>query len=175
MEKKEEESRPEEIAVQRNRTSMKSMVESDPDMRDFYDDYDPYQPEKSDKEAYNRYLNSLSPAEKAWISRENIYYQLDFSNLGGMVMPLILQFDFADGTSEIKRIPAEIWSRNNLKTSKVFVFDQEVVAVTLDPFQETADCDTGNNRWPPETVENRFELYKSSYRRSGGSNPMQKQ
>ncbi len=175
MEKKGAESIPEEIAVQRNRASMKSMVESDPDMRDFYDDYDPYQPEKYDKEAYNRYLNSLSPAEKAWISRENIYYQLDFSNLGGMVMPLILQFDFADGTSEIKRIPAEIWSRNNLKTSKVFVFDQEVVAVTLDPFQETADCDTGNNHWPPETVENRFELYKSSYRRSGGSNPMQKQ
>ncbi len=175
LEKKEAESIPEEIAVQRNRATMKSVVESDPDMRDFYDDYDPYQSEKSDKEVYNRYLNSLSPTEKAWTAMENIYYQLDFSNLGGMVMPLILKFDLADGTSEIKRIPAEIWSKNNLKTSKVFVFDQEVVAVTLDPFQETADCDTGNNRWPPEIEESRFELYKRSYRRSGGSNPMQKQ
>ena len=154
---------------------MESVVESDRDMRDFYDDYDPYQSEKSDKEAYNRYLNSLNPTEKAWTAMENIYYQLDFSNLGGMVMPLILQFDLADGTSEIRRIPAEIWSKNNLKTSKVFVFDQEVVAVTLDPFQETADCDTGNNNWPPVIEESRFELYKRSYRRSGGSNPMQKQ
>ena len=175
MDKKQAEAVPEEIAVQRNRATLKSMVETDPSMRDFYDDYDPYKPDDADKESYNKYLNSLNPKEKAWLAKGYIFYQLDFSNLGGMVMPLILQFEFADGSKEIKRIPAEIWSRNNLKTSKVFVFDQKVVSVTLDPFLETADCDTGNNHWPPMIEESRFELYKRSYRGAEErSNPMQK-
>jgi hypothetical protein len=175
IEKKKAEATPEEIAVQRNRATLKSVVETDPSMRDFYDDYDPYKADKSDKESYNRYLNSLNADEKSWMAREDTYYQLDFSNHGGLVMPLILQFEFADGSREIKRIPAEIWSRNSLKTSKVFVFDKELVAVTLDPYQETADCDMNNNHWPPRIGESRFELYKRSYSRSGGSNPMQQQ
>ena len=91
-------------------------------------------------------------------------------------MPLILQFEFADGSTEIKRIPAQVWSRNNLKTSKVFAFQKEVTRVILDPFQETADCELSNNHWPPQIEESRFQLYKSSSgrRSSGGSNPMQK-
>ncbi|MEN8227943.1 MAG: M1 family metallopeptidase [Bacteroidota bacterium] len=173
LEKKKTRAEPEEIAVQRNRATMESVVEADPSMKDFYDDYDPYKADKSDKEAYHRYLGSLSGTEKSWIARESIYYQLDFSNHGGMVMPLILHFDFADGSSEIKRIPAQIWSRNSLKTSKVFVFDKQVTGVILDPFLETADCDRGNNYWPPRIGESRFELYKRSRRPSGRSNPMQ--
>jgi hypothetical protein len=176
LEKKKAQAEPEEIAVQRNRATMKSVVEADPGMRDFYDDYDPYKPDKSDKEAYERYLRSLSAMEKAWLARENIYYQLDFSNHGGLVMPLVLQFEFADGSTVIKRIPAQVWNRNNLKTSKVFAFEKEVIKVSLDPYQETADCDMSNNHWPPQMEESRFQLYKSSSgrRSSGGSNPMQK-
>jgi hypothetical protein len=176
LEKQKAQAVPEEIAVQRNRATLESVVEADPSMRDFYDDYDPYEADKSDKAAYDNYLSSLSPDEKSWIDSKSTYYQLDFSNHGGLVMPLILLFEFADGSSEIKRIPAQIWSRNSLKTSKVFAFEKEVLKVTLDPYQETADCDTGNNRWPPQVEESRFQLYKSSYRRrgSGGSNPMQK-
>ncbi|MCD4710794.1 MAG: hypothetical protein K8R52_08115, partial [Bacteroidales bacterium] len=89
-----------------------------------------------------------------------IFYQLDFSNVGGLVMPLVIQFEFDDGTREIKRVPAQVWSRNNVKTSKVFSFDKKVVAVTLDPFLETADCDMGNNHWPSKIEESRFEIYK---------------
>ena len=164
---------PEEIAVQRNRASMQSMVEKNPSMKDFYNDYDPYAADKSDAEAYKSYLRSLSDNEKAWHAAEGTFYQLDFSNVGGMVMPLVIRFEFADGTREIKRIPAEIWNQNNLKTSKVFLFEKELVSVTLDPFRETADCDMGNNHWPPRMEESRFELYKRSGRGAGGSNPMQ--
>ncbi len=162
---------PEEVAVQRNRIAMKSVVEADPSMRDYYDTYDKYEPVKSDKDKYNRYVKSLTPREKDWIASGGIYYQLDFTNLGGMVMPLILQFEFEGGQKEVIRIPAEIWNRNNLKTSKVFKFDDRVLSVTLDPFLETADCELGNNHWPSQKMENRFELYK----RSGSwspSNPM---
>jgi hypothetical protein len=173
LQKKEELEQVEEIAVQRNRESLKSVVESDPQMRDFYDSYDPYEAKDSDKQAYKSYLGSLSQEQKATLASGDYFYQLDFSSLGGMVMPLVIEFTFEDGESTIKRVPAEVWSRNNLKTSKVFRFTKKVSAVTLDPFLETADCDTGNNHWPQKMEQSRFELYKNSSRRRSGSNPMQ--
>ena len=80
-------------------------------------------------------------------------------------MPLIIKFNFEDGSSELVRIPAEIWNRNNLEISQVFVFDKSVGSVELDPYLETADCDLSNNHWPPKAVQSRFELYKYSRRR----------
>jgi len=176
LEKKKAEATPETIAVQRNRATMESMVERDPDMKDFYDDYDPYLADDSDVESYMRYKRSMSDAEKKWRSREGVFYQLDFSNVGGMLMPLIIRFEYEDGSSEIKRIPAQVWSQNELKTSKVFLLKKKLTGVTLDPYQETADCDLSNNHWPPRIEKSRFELYRGSGRRGGGgSNPMQEQ
>ncbi|MEA3462373.1 MAG: M1 family metallopeptidase [Bacteroidota bacterium] len=103
---------------------------------------------------------------------EGTYYQLDFSNVGGMVMPLVIEFEYADGSKEIKRVPAEIWSKNNLKTSKLFLMDKEVVAISLDPNLETADCDTGNNHWPPQLSENRFERFKREHSGSDDATPI---
>jgi hypothetical protein len=173
-EQKKEQDIPEELSVQRNRATMKSVVEADTSMRDFYDAYDPYAPSERDQNRYENYLKGLSDKERAWIQSGGYYYQLDFSNKGGLVMPLVLQFTFEDGEQQMIRIPAEIWSRNNLETSKVFRFDSRVTSISLDPFQETADCNMGNNYWPPRLEENRFELYK----RSSGwtpSNPMRDQ
>jgi len=173
-EKRKAEAKPEELAVQRNRASMQSMVERNPAMKDFYDDYDPFAPDKADAEAYRRFLGTLTDQEKAWYATKGSYYQLDFSNVGGMLMPLVIQFEFADGSKEIRRIPAEIWNQDNLRTSKVFLLEKELVSVTLDPYQETADCDLSNNHWPPRIEKSRFELYKGRTGRGAGrSNPMQ--
>ena len=152
---------------------MQSMVERDPSMRDFYDDYNERDVSRAEMEAHKKYLESLSDAEMGMLDKGGYYYQLDFTNVGGMVMPLVIEFKFEDGSSEIKRIPAQIWSRNNKEVSKVFWFDKRVKGVRLDPNLETADCNTGNNSWPPSMEKNRFELYKRSY---GGAapNPMQR-
>jgi len=163
---------PEELAVQRNRQNMQSVVEKDKSMRDFYTDYDPYAASPEDATKYENYKNNLNEREKTFLNASEYFVQLDFKNIGGMIMPLIIKFNFKDGSSEIKRIPAEIWSRNNLETSKVFVFDKDVDSVELDPNLETADCDLSNNHWPPKTVQSRFELYKYS-RRGSRPNPMQ--
>ncbi|MEZ5070426.1 MAG: M1 family metallopeptidase [Bacteroidales bacterium] len=151
---------PEEIAVQRNRTTLTSAVESNPKLLDRYDRDDPYAASEEEKAAYESYRNSLTADEKELIDWGGYYYQLDFTNVGGLVMPLILEFRFADGRREIQRIPAQIWSRDNVHTSKVFFFPDRVASVVLDPNQETADCDLGNNQWPPKMEENRFEIYK---------------
>jgi hypothetical protein len=173
-EKRKEQDIPEELAVQRNRATMKSVVEADTSMRDFYDGFDPYTANQLDRIRYKDYLNGLSQDERAWLQSGEYFYQLDFTNVGGLVMPLVLQFTFEDGEKEIIRIPAEIWSRNNINTSKVFRFDSRVTSIVLDPMLETADCDMGNNYWPTRAEENRFEMYK----RSSGwspSNPMRDQ
>lgn len=136
---------PEEIAVQRNRKEIESVVEQDPSMRDFYDSYGEDAESKEEEAEDHSGMN---------------YVQINFKNVGGMIMPLIIQFSFSDGSSEIRRIPAEIWSRNNLETSKVFPFEKEISSVELDPFLETADCDLFNNNWPRKSTPGRFELYK---------------
>ena len=86
-------------------------------------------------------------------------------------MPIILRFDFVDGTNEVVRIPAEIWRRTGEEVSKVFSFDKEVSAIRMDPFLETADTDFSNNSWPPSQEPTRFELFK---KRDNGENPMQR-
>jgi hypothetical protein len=154
----------EEIAVQRNREEMQSVVEKDPSMRDFYDSYDEYAESAEDSGIYTRYLEGLTKEEKANLKTEKTYVQLNFRNIGGMIMPLVIQFNFEDGSSEIQRIPAEIWSRNNILTSKVFVFERDIASVMLDPYLETADCDVFNNYWPRKYIPGRFELYKNRRR-----------
>jgi hypothetical protein len=91
-------------------------------------------------------------------------------------MPLIVEFTYEDGSSEIDRIPAEIWRQNEEQVTKVFVKEKKVTGVTLDPYRETADTDEEDNYYPRKTIPNRFQLYKQNRgsRGQSGSNPMQK-
>ncbi len=88
-------------------------------------------------------------------------------------MPLILEFNFTNGTSEIIKIPAEIWKSNNENITKVFGFNNEVTNIVLDPFLETADTDINNNSWPAIYHPNRFEVFKYKNRKDRiDQNPM---
>ncbi|WP_321373066.1 M1 family metallopeptidase [uncultured Draconibacterium sp.] len=149
-----------------------------PEAEDFYTTYDQYKVTREDKEEYDKFLRSLSDEEKELLGADLNFYQIDFKNVGGLVMPVILKFEFADGTDEVQYIPAEIWRRNNEEVSKVFMFTKEVKQITLDPYRETADTDLDNNYWPTRKQPTRFELYKSRYGSGnypgGGRNPMQK-
>jgi hypothetical protein len=145
-------------------------VEADPDLKDFYNSYDKFEATILDRQAYEKLLNRLNEKQLAAMTADRNYYELTFSNIGGLVMPLILEFEFANGEKEIIRIPAEIWRLDKETINKIFVFDEEVVGVTLDPFQETADTDLENNFWPARIIPSRFDIYM----RSGKSkNPMQ--
>jgi hypothetical protein len=105
------------------------------------------------------------------------FYELTFSNKGGLVMPVIVEFTFSDGTKEVDRIPAQIWRKNENKVTKVFVKDKEVVSIVLDPMRETADIDEDNGRWPKMAMPTRFQIFKGgggARGQSSGGNPMQK-
>ena len=91
-------------------------------------------------------------------------------------MPLIFQFQFKDGSSEIIRIPVEIWKLDNeniITYCKVFGFNKEVTKIVLDPYLETADTDLNNNVWPRSYAPSRFEVFKHKNRRDRpDQNPM---
>jgi hypothetical protein len=149
------------IGDTRNKVDIKQTVnEVDTKANDFYNSYDPFKVTDIERQRYQRYLSTLSDKEKAILDKGGYYYQMDFSNLGGLVMPVILEFTFTDNTTEVMRIPAEIWRVENDSVSKVFYFQKELQKVVLDPFLETADCDLNNNHWPRQIIPSKFELYK---------------
>jgi len=149
-----------------------TVIEQDETLKDFYNTHDPFQISELDKREYQNFLNSLSEEDKALLHAGYHYYQVDFSNKGGLVMPLILKFEYEDGTEEVQRIPAEIWRYNSREVSKVFPSKKKIVSITLDPYLETADTDLNNNYWPPRTVPTRFQLFKQ--RRPRRKNDMQR-
>ena len=145
----------------RNKTAIKqTATEKDTATNDMYTNYDEYRATEDQMNAYHRFLEGLSDEEKQiWRGNYN-FYQIDFKNVGGLVMPIILEFEFTDGSKEVVRIPAEIWKVNNYEVSKVFKFNKQVKNITLDPFLETADIDVNNNYWPPKIQPSRIELMK---------------
>lgn len=160
------------IGDTRNKELIKETInEKDNTIDDFYATHDKYTVDAIDKGDYEKFKSELSEEELTLLNSGKQFYEIHFTNLGGIPMPLILQFTFEDNTTEVIRIPAEIWRRHEEKVSKVFIFDQKVSAVRLDPFLETADTDLNNNSWPSEKASTRFELFKSSQTRE---NPMQR-
>lgn len=161
------------IGDTRNKESVKETVnERDSNIDDFYGTRDVYKVDGLDRQEYDKFKESLTKEELDLLNSGQNFYELKFSDIGGIPMPIILRFDFKDGTNEVVRIPAEIWRRTGEKVSKVFIFDKEVSAIRMDPFLETADTDFNNNTWPKQQEPTRFELFKQ---RRNGENPMQRQ
>ncbi len=174
---KAEELKNKDISNQRNKSAIaQTAVEKDKGLEDFYTTYDPFEVTPEEVENYQHYLNHQSKYKKEIIEKDINFYQVDFENIGGLVMPLIIEFTFEDGTKEVQRIPAEIWRKNNDKITKVFYFQKKVTQIVLDPNLETADTDTENNYYPQRLIPTRFEQHVKPYWRTHGEgqNPMQK-
>ena len=140
---------------------MKFVVEEDEKLQDFYYDYKPWTNRDSVVEIKNvYYAESYSKKEKKKKFGDKNYYELHFSNQGGLVMPVIIEWTYEDGTKEIERIPVQIWRLNEDEFTKVFVKDKVVTSVIIDPFKETADVDRSNNEWPVREVPSKFQVFK---------------
>ena len=157
-EEKYTETNPQGISSERNRTTIaQTQDEIDRSLRDKYTEEDE---KKVAQEAYEANVAKLTPEEKAVVDAGKNYYTLTFKNKGGLPMPIILKFVYADSTEEIQRIPAEIWRRNNEEVSKVFITEKVIKQINLDPFLETADIDRSNNYFPAQQSMSRFELFR---------------
>ncbi|MCG2583687.1 M1 family metallopeptidase [Massilia sp. TS11] len=148
------------IADQRN-ASMARRVDSQPELKDFYNEHDEFTVTNKDRNRYQEQLAELEDWEKALLKTGKHLYMVDFSNLGGLVMPLILEIEFKSGKKTIERIPAEVWRYSPKKITKLLITDEPIVGITQDPFMETADVDPSNNAWPRKIQQSRVELFKT--------------
>jgi hypothetical protein len=159
---------PATLSALRNK-ALPKLVDADPELKDFYNSYDPFIVTEKDKQDYQKLLADLEEDEKLALRGGSNFYLVDLKNIGGLVMPVILEIEYTDGKKEEMRIPAEIWRRNNVKVSKLLVTPREIKSITLDPHLETADTDLSNNSWPAKAVKTPFQLFKEK----DPPNPMQ--
>ena len=170
-----DENEAQDISMLRDAEDIKqTRLEADPSIHDYYTEKDPYEIIELDKTDYQAYMDKLDEEDKELLASGKNYYEITFENIGGLVMPLILEFEYEDGEREVQRIPAEIWKMSEPTVTKVFVTDRPVIRISLDPFLETADVDTGNNYWPPKPQPTRFQLFKEQSWGGSGENPMQR-
>ena len=91
----------------------------------------------------------------------NYFYEIEFEKPGGLVMPVIFELTYSDGSKKIIRYPAEIWRKNDDSFKKVLITEKEIKNIKLDPNEETADIDLSNNNWPKIELPSDFEMFKS--------------
>lgn len=165
----------------RNDKNIVFLTDADTSLRDFYWKYD------RGIVAYDSAVKVTIPAsggaevagadDKAKYAGTHLY-EIVFTNKGGLVMPIIVRFTFADGSFQDERIPAQVWRLNENKVTKVFMTGKEAVSIKLDPMKETADIDESNNSWPKIDEPSKLQLFKSGNinRRNPPAiaNPMQK-
>ena len=92
--------------------------------------------------------------------KSKYHYEITYNKPGGLVMPIIVEFTYSDGTKERKKYPAQIWRLNDNEVTKVFSSDKEIKNIEIDPDLETADVDTENNSWPRKQ-NNKFQKFKN--------------
>ncbi|MEL6569488.1 MAG: M1 family aminopeptidase, partial [Pseudomonadota bacterium] len=166
--RQQEDDKPTPIGVTLNaEEGLESWVDRNPGVTDFYDENDIFTVTNKERNAYQAFLDGLEPLERATFARaiqeDKAYYVLEFSNHGGLVMPIILGLEFADGTMEKMYIPAEIWRRNPKHVRKLLVFDKgtELTQVVLDPDWETGDANIEDNHYPRRFIPSRLEAYRA--------------
>lgn len=109
---------------------------------------------------YNEFQNRIDDKGVITKMENKNFYEITLSNKGGLVMPVIIEWTFKDGSKEIERLPAEIWRINEYKVTKVFAKDKEVVNVVLDPLKETTDITMEDNVFPRVTKPSKFDELK---------------
>ncbi len=163
------------IGDERNKSSIKETInEKDKSIDDFYANArkNKYVVDALDKKEYQEFLAKTDSKDLELLNANSHFYEVSFSNIGGLPMPLIIEFTFIDDSKKVVKIPAEIWRQYEDKVSKVFILDKEIKSLRLDPFLETADTDLNNNSWPSEFIPTKYQLFKQQQVKE---NPMQRQ
>jgi hypothetical protein len=129
------------------------------------------------KEQYKQYFDGLGDLvyitdkkEDANANAMNAYadgkeipsfiYSVEFEKPGGLVMPIIVELTYIDGTTKRETYPAQIWMRNDTTAKRVFASSKEIKSIVVDPDFETADVDTSNNSWPAKEAS-KFDEFKN--------------
>ena len=151
------------IGYQRNRDYL-TVVKTDTTMTDKYNRYNPDAVTEHQKEDYEARQEKMTERQKELLTSGKQVYEIEFENIGGLIMPIILEFTFEDGTTEVVRIPVEVWIKSETSFHKYFILDKVVTKIEMDPFLEMADTDRDNNFWPAVKQPSHFKVYQQGQR-----------
>ena len=121
-------------------------------------------PSEASKSLKEYLMDNFTTEERLKIKEPKYFYNVTFNKPGGLVMPVIVEYAYADGTKKRETYPAEIWRLNDNEVSKAIASDKEIVSMVVDPDLETADIDTSNNHWPKQNEKSDFEKFKDRVR-----------
>ena len=165
IQRQEEAEEPVSLTQLRN-ADLPKRVEEFPELEDLYNENDEFTVSNVDRNEYTSFRESLEDWELELLDQSIadglMIYFIDFENIGGLVMPLPLRIEYANGGIEDILLPAEIWRRSPHQITRMFISEQAIVAVELDPIQQIADTDRNNNRIPQQIQRSRIELYRSN-------------
>lgn len=114
--------------------------------------------EIKDSKSLSDYIQqTFTKEEQAKLDSPKYFYQVTFDKPGGLVMPLLVELTFEDGTTENHHFPAQIWRKDDKQAVRTFATQKALKKITIDPKQETADVDLSNNTWPKEAQKSKFE------------------
>ena len=167
--KQDRDKEPQTISELRNE-DLKRLVDRHPELVDFYNDYDPLDVLEEDREKSQETLEKLNSKDRDLLKLEHHFYVVEVENIGGLVMPVILEIEYFNGNRETRHYPAEIWRRDSQSVRKLLITTEPIRNLRLDPHLQTADSNLTNNQFPPKIGSARFEL--SSEKEE--ENPMQK-
>ena len=106
-------------------------------------------------------MDNMSEAERSVVKEPKYFYEVTFNKPGGIPMPLIVEYSYADGTKELITYPAEIWRKSDKEVKRVLSTEKEILGIVVDPKAETADIDTTNNTWPKAETRSEFDSFKA--------------
>jgi hypothetical protein len=158
------------LSKKRNQELLKR-ADQFPELKDFYNEYDPRAVTDEQRTAYQKSLEQMTEHEKELLANTDRFYRLQFRNIGGLVMPIIVLMTLEDGSTKEIRIPAETWRVDATVCDTLVITAQPIVKFELDPYRETADINRDNNHFPTVLEPTRFQLFKSQ-RRGSEDNPM---
>ena len=167
---------------QRNEAAkIETRVTERPELLDIYNEYDEFTPSDREMRDSKEILDDLydkNDSDPEWkkkalveaIEKDEGYYIFEFSNKGGLVMPIPLEITYEDGTKELIRIPVEIWRKNSKKTKWLKRSKLKITQAVIDPYWEIGDTQIENNYYPTRLIPARLKPRAS---RSNPKNLMQ--
>ncbi len=167
--RQERKAKPESISAIRNQ-NLPKRIDLQPGLKDFYNDYDELQVSEDDRNAFRKFVDGLNAEERKLLKRKTNFYVVQFSNVGGLVSPILLTVRYDDATSDVISIPAAIWRKDPRMVQKLIISDKTIDSLELDVHRQTADANPENDHWPVKLVPSRFRLFKDEV----GKNPMQR-
>ncbi|MEE8468946.1 MAG: aminopeptidase, partial [Planctomycetota bacterium] len=172
LQREERETQPVTLTKARNE-GLEKRTDRHPELLDFYNSYDALDVTEDERTAYLELLEGLDARARELLDSGLLLYVIELENIGGLVMPVILEAHFEDDTTREFRVPAEVWRKDPTRVTKLLVSSVPLARVVLDPHLETADADLTNNFFPRRIGETRMRLGEDRDW-GAGENPMRK-